>query len=119
MILADLGAEIVKVENPDGGDETRGMKPPEAGGEAHFYLSVNRTKKSVAIDISTPEGRDLLHALASECDVLVENYRKGVRKSVVEGKSVSVRVALVCRGIFTKKNQTNFILFTIYYRPFL
>lgn len=78
MILADLGAEIVKVENPDGGDETRGMKPPEAGGEAHFYLSVNRTKKSVAIDISTPEGRELIHRLAAECDVLVENYRKGV-----------------------------------------
>lgn len=78
MILADLGAEIIKVENPDGGDETRGMKPPEAGGEAHFYLSVNRSKKSVAIDISTPEGRDLIHALAAECDVLVENYRKGV-----------------------------------------
>ncbi|MFN4090700.1 MAG: CaiB/BaiF CoA transferase family protein [Alphaproteobacteria bacterium] len=78
MILADLGAEIIKVENPDGGDETRGMKPPEAGGEAHFYLSVNRSKKSVAIDISTPEGRDLVHKLAAECDVLVENYRKGV-----------------------------------------
>ena len=78
MILADLGAEIIKVENPDGGDETRGMKPPEAGGEAHFYLSVNRTKKSVAIDISTPEGRALIHKLAAECDVLVENYRKGV-----------------------------------------
>lgn len=78
MILADLGAEIIKVENPEGGDETRGMKPPEAGGEAHFYLSVNRSKKSVAIDISTPEGRDLIHALAAECDVLVENYRKGV-----------------------------------------
>src|SRR3546814_4807607 len=78
MIRADLVAEIVKGENPDGGDETRGMKPPEAGGEAHFYLSVNRTKKSVAIDISTPEGRDLIHALAAECDVLVENYRKGV-----------------------------------------
>jgi len=78
MILADLGAEIIKVENPDGGDETRGMKPPEAGGEAHFYLSVNRTKKSVAIDISTTEGRELIHKLAAECDVLVENYRKGV-----------------------------------------
>jgi crotonobetainyl-CoA:carnitine CoA-transferase CaiB-like acyl-CoA transferase len=78
MILADLGAEIIKVENPDGGDETRGMKPPEAGGEAHFYLGVNRTKKSVAIDISTPEGRELIHKLAAECDVLVENYRKGV-----------------------------------------
>src|SRR3546814_13780920 len=87
MILADLGAEIVKVENPDGGDETRGMKPPEAGGEAHFYLSVNRTKKSVAIDISTPEGRDLLHALAAECDVLVEHYRPDERRVGKEGVS--------------------------------
>ena len=78
MLLADMGAEVIKVENPDGGDETRNMKPPAAGGEAHFFLSVNRTKKSVAIDITTPEGQELIHRLAAECDVLVENYRKGV-----------------------------------------
>ncbi len=78
MVLADMGAEVIKVENPDGGDETRSMKPPEAGGEAHFFLSVNRTKKSVAIDITTAAGQELIHRLAAKCDVLVENYRKGV-----------------------------------------
>ena len=78
MQLADMGAEIIKIENPDGGDDTRHFKPPSAGGEAHYFLAVNRNKKSVALDIRTPEAKEVIHRLAAECDVLIQNYRVGV-----------------------------------------
>ena len=58
MVLADLGADVVKVERPQGGDETRAWGPPFAGGEAAYYLSVNRGKRSCALDLGQPEGRD-------------------------------------------------------------
>ena len=78
MQLADLGAEIIKVERPGDGDDTRHMKPPESGGEAHFYLAFNRNKKSVALDLKTEEGRNVIHGLAAKCDMLIENFRPGV-----------------------------------------
>jgi len=78
MQLADLGAEVIKVERPGQGDDTRNMKPPEAGGEAHFYLAFNRGKKSVEIDLKVEAGRDLIHALAEKSDVLIQNFRPGV-----------------------------------------
>lgn len=78
MQLADLGAEVIKVEMPGGGDDSRHMKPPEAGGEGHFYLAYNRNKQSVAIDMKRPEGLDLVLKLAAESDVLAENFRPGV-----------------------------------------
>ena len=56
MVLADLGADVVKVERPEGGDETRSWGPPFAGGEAAYYLSVNRGKRSCAIDLSQARG---------------------------------------------------------------
>ena len=76
--MADLGAEIIKIEHPERGDDTRAMRPPEVGGEATFFLSANRNKLSVALDFTTPEGGEVVHALASKCDVLVENFRKSV-----------------------------------------
>ncbi|MFN4089557.1 MAG: CaiB/BaiF CoA transferase family protein [Alphaproteobacteria bacterium] len=76
--LADLGAEVIKLENPDGGDDTRHFKPPEAGGEAHYYLAMNRSKRSVALDIRKPEAQEIVHGLAARCDVLIQNYRVGV-----------------------------------------
>ncbi|GIY20145.1 succinate--hydroxymethylglutarate CoA-transferase [Caerostris darwini] len=60
MLLGDLGAEIIKIENPDGGDETRNWGPPFINGESAYFLSVNRNKKSIAIDIKTAQGRDLI-----------------------------------------------------------
>lgn len=78
MILADMGATVVKVEDPVRGDDTRHWAPPHQGPEASYFLSVNRTKRSVAIDLKHPEGRELAMRLAEQADVLVENFRPGV-----------------------------------------
>ena len=79
--LADLGAEVIKVEQPGSGDDTRHWGPPwhETGDEkvAAYYLSANRGKRSVAVDFSTPEGADLVRKMACDADVLVENFRVG------------------------------------------
>ncbi len=77
MVLADLGAEVVKVEHPRGGDDTRRWGPPFAGGESAYYLCANRNKRSIAIDLSTAEGQAIVRALAAKADVLVENYKLG------------------------------------------
>ena len=84
QLLADLGAEVFKIERPGSGDDTRGWGPPylkdSAGAdtsEAAYYLSANRGKRSITIDISTAEGQSLLHKLAEQCDIVVENYMVG------------------------------------------
>ena len=77
LLLADLGAEVWKVEHPVGGDETRGL-PPSRGGESHYFMSVNRNKHSLAIDLKDPRGRDLALGLAGAADVVIENFRPGV-----------------------------------------
>jgi crotonobetainyl-CoA:carnitine CoA-transferase CaiB-like acyl-CoA transferase len=77
MVLADLGADVVKVERPEGGDETRTWGPPFVGGEAAYYLSVNRGKRSCALDLSQPEGRELALELCARADVVVENFKLG------------------------------------------
>jgi crotonobetainyl-CoA:carnitine CoA-transferase CaiB-like acyl-CoA transferase len=77
MVLADLGAEVIKLERPQGGDETRSWGPPFAGGEAAYYLSVNRGKRSCAIDLSQDEGRLLALELCASADAVVENFKAG------------------------------------------
>jgi crotonobetainyl-CoA:carnitine CoA-transferase CaiB-like acyl-CoA transferase len=77
MVLADLGADVIKVERPQGGDETRSWGPPFAGGEAAYYLSVNRGKRSCALDLSQPEGRALALELCAAADVVIENFKVG------------------------------------------
>lgn len=77
MVLADLGADVVKVERPEGGDETRSWGPPFAGGEAAYYLSVNRNKRSCALDLSQPEGRALALELCARADIVIENFKVG------------------------------------------
>ena len=77
MVLADLGADVIKVERPEGGDETRSWGPPFAGGEAAYYLSVNRGKRSCALDLSQPEGRALALELCAGADVVIENFKVG------------------------------------------
>ena len=78
MQLGDLGAEVIKIERPGAGDETRHMRPPDANGEAHFFFAYNRNKKSIVVDMKSEAGIDLVRRLAAECDVLVENFRPGV-----------------------------------------
>lgn len=78
MLMADLGAEVIKVERPDGGDETRAWGPPWSGdGESTYFLSVNRNKESRVLDLRSDEGRAAALALVGECDVVVENFRSG------------------------------------------
>src|SRR5712692_2663171 len=77
MILGDLGAEVIKVERPGEGDETR-LLPPLKNGESHYFASINKDKRSVAIDIKPARGRELVLELARHSDVLVENFRPGV-----------------------------------------
>ncbi|MBV1789839.1 CoA transferase [Marinobacterium sp. D7] len=77
--LADLGAEVIKIEHPERGDDTRGWGPPFLGEtrDAAYYLSANRGKQSVAIDMSQPEGQALIHDLVRHCDVVLENFKVG------------------------------------------
>jgi len=77
MTLGDLGAEVIKVERPVSGDETRGWGPPFAGGESAYFLSANRNKRSVALDLSREDHRGAARRLVSRADVLVENFRPG------------------------------------------
>ncbi|MCE9645967.1 MAG: CoA transferase [Chloroflexi bacterium] len=76
MVLGDLGAEVIKVEPPEG-DETRGWGPPFAEGQSAYYLCVNRNKRDIVMDLKTDEGKRVLRELALQSDVLVENFRPG------------------------------------------
>lgn len=80
MSLADLGAEVIKIENPRGGDDTRAYRPPDIDGESAYFLSCNRSKRSLALDFSKVEGQEIVRELAKQADVLVENYRYGTLK---------------------------------------
>ncbi|UHQ98177.1 CoA transferase (plasmid) [Natrinema zhouii] len=77
MQLGDLGAEVIKVERPDGGDQTRGWHPPTYGEESAYYVSINRNKRSLTLNLASEEGREVFRDLVSEADVLVENFRVG------------------------------------------
>ena len=82
MMLGDLGARVIKVESPGSGDDTRGWGPPfvgpEGGQESTYFLSCNRNKESITLDLKSDDGRETLSALVSRADVLVENFRPGV-----------------------------------------
>src|SRR3954463_4127307 len=78
MILGDLGADVIKVERPGGGDETRGWGPPFAeDGESAYFLAVNRNKKSIVLDISATGDQRLLLELISNADVVLDNFLPG------------------------------------------
>lgn len=81
MLLGDMGAEVIKVEEPGKGDDTRGW-PPFAGGESTYFMSVNRNKKSITLNLKAPEGRELLEKLAKKSDVLLENFRTGTMEKL-------------------------------------
>ena len=77
MTLADLGADVIKVEQPQTGDDTRAWGPPSQGDQSAYFLSVNRNKRSVALDLKSPEGLEAARALADQADIIVENFRPG------------------------------------------
>lgn len=77
MMLADMGARVIKVEHPRGGDDTRTWGPPFVNGESTYFLSINRNKESLTLDFKKPRGRAILDALIGRADVLIENFRPG------------------------------------------
>ena len=77
MLLADMGARVIKVEQPGKGDDTRAWGPPFLAGESTYFLSINRNKESLTLDFKAPAGRAVLDTLAARADVLVENFRPG------------------------------------------
>lgn len=77
MQLGDLGAEVIKVERPGDGDDTRAFAPPYQGGEAAYFLSINRNKKSITLDLKSAAGKDVLWRLIDAADIIVENFRPG------------------------------------------
>lgn len=83
QMLADMGADVIKIENPDGGDDTRAWGPPFVLGKddenlsAAYYHSTNRGKRSITVDLKTPEGQDIVHRLIATADVVIENFKVG------------------------------------------
>jgi crotonobetainyl-CoA:carnitine CoA-transferase CaiB-like acyl-CoA transferase len=77
LLLADLGAEVIKIENPRGGDDSRRMAPPYYNGESAAFMAMNRNKYGLALDIRTPAGKEILWRLIDTADVLIENFRPG------------------------------------------
>jgi crotonobetainyl-CoA:carnitine CoA-transferase CaiB-like acyl-CoA transferase len=76
--LADFGAEVIKIENPEGGDDTRAYEHAEIGGESAAYLSLNRNKRGIALDLTVPDAREVARQLIQRADVVVENFSAGV-----------------------------------------
>src|ERR671933_1162545 len=91
MLLGDLGADVVKVERPGAGDDTRAWRPPWRDGESTYYLGLNRNKRSVALDLADPGDRELARRLGERADVLLESFRPGLMASWgLDGESLRV-----------------------------
>ncbi len=78
QILGDLGADVIKIERPEQGDDTRRWGPPFVGDDAAYYLALNRNKRSVALDLQSHDGAEAIRSLAASSDVLIENFRPGL-----------------------------------------
>src|ERR1700716_1926182 len=78
--LADFGAEVIKIENPDGGDDTRSYEHADLAGESAAFISLNRNKRGIALDLTNPEARDVARELIARADIVVENFSAGVMK---------------------------------------
>jgi crotonobetainyl-CoA:carnitine CoA-transferase CaiB-like acyl-CoA transferase len=100
MILADLGADVIKIEDTRAGDDTRQWGPPFQGEDAVYFLSVNRDKRSVSIDLKSEKGRDAVRRMAEWADVVLENFRPGTAMSgimSVTGEMAAMRAEGVIR----------------------
>jgi len=98
MMLGDMGAEVIKVESPDGGDDSRSWAPPYIGQESAYYLSCNRNKKSITLNLRSETAKRVLTDLIKASDVVVENFRPGVMKKM--GFSYEAIKAINSRAIF-------------------
>jgi len=101
QMLGDLGAEVIKVERPGSGDETRTWGPPFLGDLSAYFLSCNRNKESITLDLACAEGVDIFHRLVAKCDVLLENFRTGsaVRLGLDAEKLLEINPRLVVCSI--------------------
>lgn len=101
MLLADMGAEVVKIENPDGGDGVRAMGPHFIEGESAYFLSVNRNKKSLALNLQTDEGKDIFYRLVEKADVVFDNFRPRAKEKlgITPPKLESVNPAIITVSI--------------------
>ncbi|MDX2158179.1 MAG: CoA transferase [Hyphomicrobiaceae bacterium] len=88
LMLADMGADVIKIENPDGGDDTRGFTEPNLNGVSTYFLTVNRNKRSVALDLKSPAGKAAFLKLVKNADVVLENFRTGVMERLGLGFDV-------------------------------
>ena len=82
LMLADLGAEVIKIEKIPGGDDTRRFLPPDINGEASAYMMMNRNKKGIAINLKEKDGINILKKMIKESDVVIENFRKGTMEKL-------------------------------------
>jgi len=102
MLMADLGAEVIKIEDPDGGDPMRRMGPPFLpGGESAYFLSINRNKKSLALDLTCPAGREVFLDLVRVADVVWDNFRPGIleRLGCAHARLRALNPRLICCSI--------------------
>ena len=101
MLLADLGADVIKIERPGFGDDTRGWGPPFWRGTSTYFAAVNRGKRSVAVDLATDEGQEVVRELTARADVVVENFRPGVteRRGIAYEQVAAANPGLVYASI--------------------
>ena len=88
MMLADMGADVIKVEKLPGGDDTRGYREPRVNGVSAPFMMLNRNKRGIALDLKQPQGREILLRLVRDADVLTENYRRGTLEKLGLGYDV-------------------------------
>lgn len=87
MCLGDMGANIIKIERPDGGDDTRRFGPPFLEGQSTYFMSINRNKRSIALDLKHPESKPIIHRLLEAADIVLENFRPGTMEKLGFGKA--------------------------------
>ena len=86
VVLADMGADVIKVEKPDGGDDSRGWGPPFSGDTSLYFHSQNRNKRSVTLDIKHPDDVAVLNRLVADADILIQNLRPGLSTNWASGR---------------------------------